>query len=54
MNVTITLKKKKKNTINKTINIIMEYRKYSTETGAAYMETLTLVNNLCEWLNERI
>lgn len=54
MIINITLTDEEKKTINNTINIIMEYRKYSTETGAAYMDTLALVNNLTNWLNERL
>lgn len=54
MIVKVTLTDDEKKTINDTINIIMEYRKYSTETGPAYMETLSLVNNITEWLNERL
>lgn len=54
MIVNVVLTDEEKKTINDTINIIMEYRKHSTETGPAYMETLTLVNSITEWLNERL
>lgn len=54
MIINVTLTDEEKKTINDAINILFEYHKCSNETGAAYMDTLTTINGLTEWLNERL
>ena len=54
MTTKVILTEEEKNTLNNSINIIMEYRKHSTETGPDYMQTLSTVNHLTEFLNKAI
>lgn len=54
MKVNVILTEEEKTTINNTINIIIEYRKHATESGAEYIQTLETVNHLTEFLNKAI
>ena len=54
MKTNVIFTEEEKKTLSDAINIIMEYRKLSTETGADYMQTLSTVNHLCDFLNKAI
>lgn len=54
MKVNVILSDEEKQTINNAINIILEYRKHATESGADYVQTLETVNHLTDFLNKAI
>ena len=54
MTTKIILSEEEKQTLNNAINIIYEYQKHSTESGAEYIETLSTLNHLTEFLNKAI
>ena len=54
MTTKIILSDEEKQTLNNAINIIYEYQKHSTETGAEFIKTLSVLNSLTEFLNKAI